>query len=72
MNKAIFSLDKFAEGNRLSSNQLSTIKGGRKKLTPLKVKSENSNGNKEEDKGNLSNPSNNDGGLLLLTPPTSK
>lgn len=32
MKKAILSLDKFAKGNNLSPNQLSTIKGGRKKI----------------------------------------
>ena len=31
--KAILSLDKFAKGNNLSADQLSTIKGGRKKMT---------------------------------------
>lgn len=33
--KAILSLDKFAKGNNLSADQLSTIKGGRKKMTRI-------------------------------------
>lgn len=46
--KAILSLDKFAKGNNLSADQLSTIKGGRKKMTRLVNEGEsddNPNGN---------------------------
>ena len=40
MKKAIFSLDKFAGGNHLSSSQLSAIKGGTRRLiTNIDVKS---------------------------------
>lgn len=42
MKKAIFSLDKFAGGNHLSSSQLSAIKGGtRRVITDINVKSSN-------------------------------
>lgn len=34
--KAILSLDKFAKNSNLSTNQLATVKGGRKKMSSSK------------------------------------
>ncbi|HAS43652.1 MAG TPA: hypothetical protein DCS93_24440, partial [Microscillaceae bacterium] len=68
---AIFSLDKFAEGNHLSSSQMSAIKGGRKKIIIV---------NKDQFQDNPdgivpTGPDDNsdtkdDNGGLTLTPPT--
>ncbi|WP_299455487.1 hypothetical protein [uncultured Microscilla sp.] len=42
--KAILSLDKFAKGNHLSVDQLSTVKGGRKVMsTTVNLQGDNGN-----------------------------
>ncbi|OJJ16283.1 hypothetical protein BKI52_33865 [marine bacterium AO1-C] len=72
MNKAIFSLDKFAEGNHLSSSQLSAIKGGRKIITYINVKSSLVSDQDKEQDNKLDNPngSKDDNDGELLPPPT--
>ena len=68
MNKAIFSLDKLAEGNRLSSDQLSTIKGGRKSLASADKGA--TRGNNLDTEINLDGQANGNG--LLVPPPPTK
>lgn len=43
--KTILSLDNFAQNNHLSSNKLSVIKGGRKKMSSSKSAFNNVNNN---------------------------
>lgn len=62
--KAILSFDKFAEGNSLSANQLSTIKGGRKKMTKSVLK----NGQSDDASDNGNNGNNNGNPLGINFP----